>query len=129
MATGYSAKLQWTYKGPLVVIGTDLSDTYRLKKLNEIRVRNDQTTAHVRQLKLWKNSNCEQESEEENDSDAESNVDNNLAQNIQTEDLHGKNAEVESEKNSNNKNENLTCSVIRPNQLWKKLVYLNDYEF
>ena len=74
VATGYSTKLQSTYKGPLVFIGIEHSDTYGLKKLNESGDRNYQTTAHVSQLKLWKNSNCEHESEEENESDGESDV-------------------------------------------------------
>ncbi|XP_023245970.1 vacuolar protein sorting-associated protein 41 homolog [Copidosoma floridanum] len=53
ISTGYSTKLQPLYTEPLVIVGVEPSDTYRLKKLNEAGDRGFETTASVSQLKVW----------------------------------------------------------------------------
>ncbi|XP_023247769.1 uncharacterized protein LOC111643795 [Copidosoma floridanum] len=74
VATGYSTKLQRVYGGPLVIVGVGPSDTYRVKKLNESNDRNFETTAHVKQLKIWTgfNQNVSDEESDENTSENES---------------------------------------------------------
>lgn len=64
VSTGYSTKLQPTYTGPLVVVGVDHSDIYRLKKLNDCRDKNYKTTANFSQLKVWKGYDQIDESDE-----------------------------------------------------------------
>lgn len=59
-STGESTKLQRRFKGPLVITQVLPSDTYRVTNLED---KQDQmrTTAHVSQLKLWKNYDCDED--------------------------------------------------------------------
>ncbi|KAL7303300.1 hypothetical protein TKK_0004491 [Trichogramma kaykai] len=74
IATGQSTKLQSSFGGPFVIIGIYLSDTYKIKYLNDSDKRMYETTAHVSQLKIWKNSDTvfsddEYENENENENE------------------------------------------------------------
>lgn len=73
-ATGQSTKLQAKFSGPMVIIDSLPSDTYRVKRLNETKDRGYVTTAHVSQLKIWKGGE-ESESESDREADSESEKD------------------------------------------------------
>lgn len=55
VSTGESTKLQSRYKGPLCITRVLPGDTYGVTDLLESRGKKFTTTAHVSQLKLWKN--------------------------------------------------------------------------
>lgn len=63
-STGESTKLQPRYKGPYVVVRVLPSDVYKINRLCDQNGRFS-TTAHVSQLKIWRNRTSETEEEEE----------------------------------------------------------------
>lgn len=55
IATGESTKLQAEYRGPLIIVQTLPSDTYRIAELNDTETeRRYASTVHASQLKIWK---------------------------------------------------------------------------
>ena len=60
-STGESTKLEPRFKGPLVIVGIEPGDTYRVKRLRNDLTGKRVTTAHVSQLKIWRG---EEENEE-----------------------------------------------------------------
>lgn len=71
-ATGQPTKTQARYRGPLVVIGVLPSDTYRVSDLADTRSgKRFNMTAHISQLKVYKNPVENKSTEDETESDEE----------------------------------------------------------
>lgn len=67
ISTGESTKLQTRYKGPLFMTEILPSDTYREQDLGKKDSSKLDTTAHVSQLKIWRELNEEIESDIDTD--------------------------------------------------------------
>uniref|UniRef100_A0ABD2XLG6 Uncharacterized protein n=1 Tax=Trichogramma kaykai TaxID=54128 RepID=A0ABD2XLG6_9HYME len=112
-----STKLQLAFTEPLVIIDVGPSDTYTVKKLNENN-GNYITTAHVSQLKIWKNTSLNNECFDEQQCESDevcSNNDNDEIFVSADESSFSKNT-----GNQENKNEKSTRKRNKPK-------YLNDY--
>lgn len=70
-ATGQSTKLRAKYKCPFVIVEKLPNDAYRISNISEAGGRNYSTTAHVSQLKVYKNPDLEGEEEEDIDQNSE----------------------------------------------------------
>lgn len=112
--TGESTKLQYRYKGPLVVIEVLPSDTYRITNLLE--KNKFQTTAHVSQLKLWKNYN------EDNDDVEENGTEQMELKQTKIRPMEEKESDVHEEKHGDDENEK------KSRRRKKKPKHLEDYE-
>uniref|UniRef100_A0ABD2W8I8 RNA-directed DNA polymerase n=1 Tax=Trichogramma kaykai TaxID=54128 RepID=A0ABD2W8I8_9HYME len=125
-ATGESKKLQAVYTDPLVVIAVCPSDVYRVKKLNDCKNKNYETTAHVSQLKVWKGSSmCD------DDLECEKNVLSESSSGDETELVptpKNKISSAVSESNQSKKDKNENHKTIIPMVRTRaKPHYLNDY--
>lgn len=64
-STGESTKLQARYRGPYTVVEVLPSDTYRISSLTRSNAKT--TTAHVSQIKIWKNYHEDEEGDPSED--------------------------------------------------------------
>ena len=141
VATGEPTKLQKPRKkDPLVILAELPNDTYRVKKLNETIDKNFVTTAHVSQLKIWKNSeiNLDDEYDEcltkeyidysSNENEETVTTNSKVSDKIVDKKIkENKKSEIE-KVNENAPSDNIATESKRPVRIKKKPDYLKYYK-
>ncbi|KAL7292706.1 hypothetical protein TKK_0013829 [Trichogramma kaykai] len=130
VATGESCKLQQIFGGPMVVVDTLPSDTYRIKKLNSCNDKKFESTAHVSQMKIWSNKNDSMSESDESDNEAEYSSDENYndAASIDDKTCNLKEKMTAQNKETVDNQKGVNQKVERPQRIRKAPKKLDDYE-